>query len=70
LPQPPDLCVEFLSPSNSPTEIEDKIRVYLGYGAREVWTLDEEGRITLFGPEGQRGVSSLPGITGQLAISA
>jgi Uma2 family endonuclease len=67
-PQAPELCVEILSPSNSPAEIEDKIRLYLGYGAHEVWTVDEGGRISMFGPEGQRRVSALPGITGQLTI--
>jgi len=66
--QAPELCVEILSPPNSPTEIEEKIRLYLGYGAQEVWTLDEQGRISLFGPEGQRQVSALPGINGHLAI--
>jgi len=68
-PQAPELCVEILSPPNSAIEIEDKIRLYLGYGAQEVWTVDEEGRISLFGPEGQRQVSALPGITGQLAVT-
>jgi len=67
-PQAPELCVEILSPSNSPAEIEGKIRLYLGYGAHEVWTVDEGGRVSMFGPEGQRRVSALPGITGQLAI--
>jgi Uma2 family endonuclease len=67
-PQAPELCVEILSPPNAPAEIEDKIRLYLGYGAHEVWTVDEAGGISLFGPEGQRQVSALPGITGQLAI--
>ncbi len=67
-PQAPELCVEFLSPSNTPTEMEDKIRLYLGYGAHEVWTVDEQGRISLFGPEGRRQVSALPGITRPLAI--
>jgi Uma2 family endonuclease len=67
-PQAPELCIEILSPSNAPAEIEDKVRLYLGYGAREVWTVDEQGRISLFGPEGQRQVSALPGIQGPLAI--
>jgi len=67
-PQAPELCVEILTPSNSPAEIEDKIRLYLGYGALEVWTVDEQGCISLFGPEGQREASALPGIVGHLAI--
>lgn len=67
-PQAPELCVEILSPSNANSEIEEKIRLYLGYGAQEVWTVDEQGQICLFGAEGQRQVSALPGVTGRLAI--
>lgn len=63
-PQAPELCVEILSPSNSPGEIQDKIRLYLGYGAREVWTVADDGRITMFGSEGERQSSALPGIAG------
>ena len=66
-PQAPELCVEILTPSNSPAEIEDTIRLYLGYGALQVWTVDEQGCISLFGPEGQRQASALPGIVGHLA---
>lgn len=58
-PQAPELCVEILSPSNSPAEIEGKIRLDLGY---------DEGWISLFGPEGHRRTSALPGISGALAI--
>ena len=67
-PQAPELCIEILSPSNSPTEIQDKVRIYLGYGAQEVWTLAEDGRISLFGPEGQRPASIFPGVTGDLRL--
>ena len=67
-PQAPELCVEILSPSNAVGEIEEKIRLYLGYGAQEVWTVDEQGRISLFGAEGDRQVSALPGVTGPCAI--
>lgn len=67
-PQAPELCVEILSPSNSAREIEDKIRLYLGYGAREVWTVADDGRITLFGPEGERQASVLPGVVGPKSL--
>ena len=53
-PQAPELCVEIRSPSNTDKEIEDKIRLYLGYGAQEVWVVSSEGEITLYGPEGKR----------------
>lgn len=58
-PQAPELCVEILSPSNSEAEIEDKIRLYLGYGASEVWTVGDDGHILVFGAEGRREASVL-----------
>jgi Uma2 family endonuclease len=62
-PQAPELCVEIRSPSNSDKEIEEKIRLYLGYGAQEVWVVSSEGVITLHGPEGRRERSVIPGVT-------
>ncbi len=62
-PQAPELCVEILSPSNSQREMEEKIRLYLGYGAIEVWVVDTEGMIILFGAEGKRERSIIAGIT-------
>ena len=38
----PDLCVEVLSPSNTPAEIAEKIALYFEAGAREVWTCDQD----------------------------
>lgn len=58
-PQAPELCVEILSSSNSATEMEDKIRLYLGYGAQEVWVVDKEGLVQIFGGEGCRVTSAL-----------
>lgn len=62
LPQAPELCIEVWSPSNSQREIQGKIHLYLGYGAREVWTVSDNGEITLFGPEGERTESCFPGV--------
>lgn len=53
-PQAPELCIEILSLSNNNREMDEKIRLYLGYGALEVWIVDTNGSITLFGPEGKR----------------
>jgi Uma2 family endonuclease len=39
----PDLCVEVLSPSNTPAEIAEKMALYFEAGAREVWTCDQDG---------------------------
>jgi Uma2 family endonuclease len=33
----PEICVEVLSPSNTPEEISEKIALYFESGAREVW---------------------------------
>lgn len=62
-PQAPELCVEILSPSNSPREMQEKIRLYLGYGAQEVWLIEETGTISLYGAEGERQQSSIPGLS-------
>ena len=61
-PQAPELCVEILSPSNSEREMEEKIRLYLGYGAIEVWIVNAEGTISLFGAEGKREQSIIRGV--------
>ena len=42
--QPPDLCVEVISPSNTKKEIRDKIQEYFTVGVRMVWTVDPEDR--------------------------
>ena len=36
----PEICVEVLSPSNTPEEISEKIALYFQSGAREVWICD------------------------------
>ena len=48
----PDLCVEVMSPSNSPDQIRTKVELYAAAGAREVWVCDLQGKITFFA-EGQ-----------------
>ena len=47
--QPPDLCVEVVSPSNTKRRLRDKIREYFFSGVRMVWILDPEDRsVTVF----------------------
>ena len=41
-PGPPDLAVEVLSPSNTPSAIHAKVGDYLAAGARCVWVIDPE----------------------------
>jgi Uma2 family endonuclease len=40
----PDLAVEVLSPSDSPGDVQQKVRDYLDAGARLVWTIAPEAR--------------------------
>lgn len=40
----PDLAVEVLSPSNTPTEMNRKLAEYMRYGAGQVWLVDPETR--------------------------
>lgn len=41
----PEICVEVLSDSNSPEEIQQKVLLYFAHGAGEVWLCDNEGRM-------------------------
>lgn len=48
---PPDLAVEILSPSNTASEMLEKIDDYLTAGCRLVWVIDPERRtITVYDP--------------------
>lgn len=40
----PDLVVEVVSPTNTATEIDDKVMEYLDAGVRQVWVLHPESR--------------------------
>lgn len=42
--QPPDLCVEVVSPSNSLRQLKGKVKEYLFAGVRLVWIVDPEDR--------------------------
>ncbi|MCU0797225.1 MAG: Uma2 family endonuclease [Akkermansiaceae bacterium] len=46
--QAPEICVEILSPSNSPSEIREKRKLYFDAGAREVWICDLKGTMSFF----------------------
>jgi Uma2 family endonuclease len=48
LPEAPEICVEVLSESNSPGEMEEKRRLYAGQGCREFWTCSEQGDMSFF----------------------
>ena len=55
----PEICVEIVSPSNVPAEIEEKKAAYLQGGAREVWIVSEQGSIRLFGADGEKAKSDI-----------
>jgi Uma2 family endonuclease len=46
----PEICIEVMSPSNSWPEMMEKLGLYFGVGAREVWIVDTEGKVSFFGP--------------------
>ena len=58
-PIAPDICIEVLSASNTPAEIDDKRRLYFECVAAEVWTCDESGRLRFFDRTGERPASEL-----------
>jgi len=41
----PDLAVEILSPSNSASEMNYKVKTYLQYGSRLVWVIDPDKQL-------------------------
>ena len=50
----PDLVAEIISPSNRPTEINDKTRMWLSHGVRIVWEVYPERREVWVHQPGQR----------------
>jgi Uma2 family endonuclease len=49
----PEICVEVISPSNTPEEMLEKRDLYLARGAREVWTCDLEGQMKFYAHAGK-----------------
>lgn len=48
LEQAPEICVEVLSPSNTPVEMRHKKKLYFDAGANEVWFCDMNGELVFF----------------------
>ncbi len=44
----PEICVEVLSPRNSPAEMAFKRQLYFNSGAQECWVCDLQGRMTFY----------------------
>nr|VFJ52845.1 MAG: Endonuclease, Uma2 family (restriction endonuclease fold) [Candidatus Kentron sp. DK]VFJ63988.1 MAG: Endonuclease, Uma2 family (restriction endonuclease fold) [Candidatus Kentron sp. DK] len=55
----PELCIEVLSDSNTPEEIEEKKALYFEQGAVEVWLCGQEGEIEYFDGKGPMANSTL-----------
>lgn len=69
----PEICIEIVSPSNSPEEMEQKIQLYLAKGAREVWVCAEDGHVRCYeqrGPVEQSGLLRGPVRLGRAAKGA
>jgi Uma2 family endonuclease len=58
-PKAPELCIEIASPSNSKLEMAEKVQLYLGRGAREVWIVYENRNVELFSCAGPIPASAL-----------
>jgi Uma2 family endonuclease len=60
LTRAPEICVEIFSPSNSPSEINEKRTLYFDAGAAEVWICAIDGSISFFvSPDYQLPASSI-----------
>jgi Uma2 family endonuclease len=62
LPRAPEICLEIVSPSNVPAEIEEKTRAYLAAGAIEVWLVAESGAVRFIGESGALPRSRFPAL--------
>ena len=49
----PEICIEILSPSNSPEEMQEKRDLYFAAGAKEVWICGEDGNICFYNQDRQ-----------------
>jgi Uma2 family endonuclease len=47
-PEAPEICVEVLSPSNTPAEIAEKKQLYFEAGALEVWVCEANGKMSFY----------------------
>jgi Uma2 family endonuclease len=68
LPKAPDLCIEIMSPANTPAEMDEKAALYLAAGAREAWVLGSDLTVRIYGAEGDRPASVL-GIPAEALVS-
>ena len=69
-PRSPEICVEVLSPGNSPAEMRVKSELYFDAGASEVWHCSLDGKLTFFASpdESLRDSMVCPGFPQQISI--
>ncbi len=48
----PEICIEIISPSNTPKEMLEKVRLFIEAGASEVWLVTESGDISIYNQNG------------------
>jgi Uma2 family endonuclease len=54
-----ELCIEVLSPSNTPMEMDEKRELYFACGAEEVWICEEQGGLSFYDCTGPLATSRL-----------
>ena len=72
-PQVPEVCVEILSPANTPVEIKEKTALYFDAGALEVWHCTAQGEMVFWCKDSNQrpGKSQLcPGFPAKIKIDA
>ena len=55
----PEICVEVVSPDNTPAEMAAKRNLYLEAGAVEVWLCEKDGRMRYYDASGEQASSAL-----------
>ena len=64
----PEICVEVLSPGNTPDEIADKRALYRSIGAEEVWIVTDDGQIRFYRDEEIERSALMPECPGKVEL--
>ena len=59
MPLAPEVCVEVLSPSNSPREMDEKRALHFAAGALQVWVCREDGEMEFYNASGRMEQSAM-----------
>jgi Uma2 family endonuclease len=66
LERAPEICVEVLSSSNSPAEMNEKRSLYFEAGAHEVWICGLDGKMEFYSPDLSAAARLCPAFPGQV----